>query len=223
MNDNGGLACREVVVDSLDTKLSADESHNAVIAACEDSVALVGTTAVFLNAAGMSEAEQCSDRAGEATGIPDLAVLQTEPAQQCSVVSFAVIAGTGRVPLRRRGRTHVHGTDGNDRLLPGGVRRPARRVGDTERPAVDAFGQHARLSGKPRTRHRTRRRSRSLHALRTVRLHAARASDQGTQLEHPRASASTTTEPSSFERKRRSRESTPWKCGTARSSATTRD
>jgi hypothetical protein len=98
INANGGLACREVVVEEFDTLLSPDEAKNSQIAACESSLAMVGTTALFMN--DMSEAEGC--------GIPDFAVLQTEPAQQCSPVSFATIPATGECPYAGTGERTYH-------------------------------------------------------------------------------------------------------------------
>jgi hypothetical protein len=94
MNDNGGLACRKVVVKTADSKLSPDEAKNGVTTACGNSLVLVGTSALFLN--DMRPAESCKDKNGIATGIPDLPSLQTEPVQQCSKVSFSVVQqGTG--------------------------------------------------------------------------------------------------------------------------------
>jgi ABC-type branched-subunit amino acid transport system substrate-binding protein len=88
VNANGGLAGRKVVVDFLDSKLSADEARNATIKACSEDFALVGTSAVFLN--NVDDIEACVDQAGAATGLPDIAVVTTEVAQQCSPTSFAV-------------------------------------------------------------------------------------------------------------------------------------
>ena len=48
INSQGGLACRKVVVKEGDAKLSPTDAANAVAAACGDSVAMVGTTALFL-------------------------------------------------------------------------------------------------------------------------------------------------------------------------------
>jgi hypothetical protein len=89
MNAKGGLACRHVVVKQGDAKLSPTDATNAVAAACGNSVALVGTTALFLQ--NVSAMESCKDKAGVATGIPDIADLQTEVAQQCSKISFATL------------------------------------------------------------------------------------------------------------------------------------
>jgi ABC-type branched-subunit amino acid transport system substrate-binding protein len=99
VNANGGLACRKVNVLTHDSFLTADEAKNGVTTACTTSVALVGTTALSLN--DMRPVEGCKDKAGAATGIPDLPVLQTEPAEQCSPVSFAVIPNGGSCPYTK--------------------------------------------------------------------------------------------------------------------------
>ena len=101
VNANGGLACRDVTVVEADSKLSPDEAKNGVTAACGSSVVLLGTTALFLN--DMRPAEGCKDKAGAATGIPDLPVLQTEPVEQCSKISFAVIPNGGSCPYSGKG------------------------------------------------------------------------------------------------------------------------
>ena len=88
VNANGGLAGRKVVVDFLDSKLNADEARNAVIKACSEDFALVGTSALFLN--NVDDVEGCVDKAGAAVGIPDIAVVTTEVAQQCSPTTYAV-------------------------------------------------------------------------------------------------------------------------------------
>jgi hypothetical protein len=88
VNSHGGLAGRKVAVDFIDSKLDADESRNAVIKACSEDFALVGTSAVFLN--NVDDIEACVDQAGAATGIPDIAVVATEIAQQCSPTTYAV-------------------------------------------------------------------------------------------------------------------------------------
>jgi ABC-type branched-subunit amino acid transport system substrate-binding protein len=101
INANGGLACRRVVVTQSDSKLSPDEAKNGITSACGKSVVLLGTTALFLN--DMRPAEGCKDKAGAATGLPDFAVLQTEPVEQCSDISFAVIPNGGSCPYSGKG------------------------------------------------------------------------------------------------------------------------
>ncbi len=103
VNAKGGLACRQVRVVQADSKLNPDETKNAVTSACGNSLVMLGTTALFLN--DMRGAEGCKDKAGVATGIPDLAVLQTEPVEQCSPISFAVIPNGGSCPYKSGVRT----------------------------------------------------------------------------------------------------------------------
>ena len=88
VNQQGGLAGRKVVVDSIDSHLSPDDARNAIISACAEDFAIVGTAALFLN--NMDDAISCVDKAGAATGIPDLATVTTEVVQQCSPVTFGV-------------------------------------------------------------------------------------------------------------------------------------
>jgi hypothetical protein len=90
VNANGGVAGgRKVQVDFIDSKLSADEARNALVRACQEDFAIVGTTALFMN--NIEPMTSCVDQAGKATGLPDVPVLQTEIAHQCSPVSFPVI------------------------------------------------------------------------------------------------------------------------------------
>jgi ABC-type branched-subunit amino acid transport system substrate-binding protein len=101
INANGGLACRQVVVKALDSKLSGDDAQNSITTACGDSLALVGTTALFLD--NMAPVEQCKDKTGKATGMPDLAVLQTYAAQQCSPVSWPALTSSASCPYSGEG------------------------------------------------------------------------------------------------------------------------
>jgi hypothetical protein len=51
----------------------------------------------------MKTAEACKDKAGKAVGIPDFAVIQTYPAEQCSPVSFAALPIGGACPYSGSG------------------------------------------------------------------------------------------------------------------------
>jgi ABC-type branched-subunit amino acid transport system substrate-binding protein len=88
INDNGGIAGRKVVVDFIDSHLSADDARNAVIQACAEDFALVGTSALFLN--NVDDMVGCADKTGAPTGIPDIPLVVTEVVQQCSPVSFPI-------------------------------------------------------------------------------------------------------------------------------------
>jgi ABC-type branched-subunit amino acid transport system substrate-binding protein len=90
INKQGGLAGRKVVVDFIDSRLSADAARDAVIQACQNDFAIVGTSALFLN--NIAPLIGCPDKAGKATGLPDLASVQTTFAHQCSPVSHDINA-----------------------------------------------------------------------------------------------------------------------------------
>ncbi len=89
INANGGLAGRQVELQFLDSRLSADEARSALIQACEESFAIVGTSALFLN--NVDPMVNCVDQAGAPTGLPDVPILQTEANHQCSPVSYSII------------------------------------------------------------------------------------------------------------------------------------
>jgi hypothetical protein len=86
MNANGGLAGRKVVVDFYDSKLSANATTNAEIQACENDVAMVGTSAVGLSS--VDNMRNCKDSTGATTGLPDIPFVSTALVQQCSDQSF---------------------------------------------------------------------------------------------------------------------------------------
>jgi Periplasmic binding protein len=86
INSKGGLAKRKVVVDFIDSKLSADEARNAIIRACENDFAMVGTAALFVN--NVDDLAGCVDKAGAATGLPDLPFVTTEVVHQCNPTTF---------------------------------------------------------------------------------------------------------------------------------------
>jgi len=85
MNKNGGLAGRKIVIDFIDTKLNADEARNAIITACSQDFAIIGTAALFVN--NVDDLVGCEDAAGVATGLPDFPIVTTEVLHQCSPVS----------------------------------------------------------------------------------------------------------------------------------------
>lgn len=88
INERGGLACRDLVVKVWDTKLNPQESKNGQIEACRTAFAMVGSNALFNP--DTSEMVGCEDKAGEPTGLPDLAALAGDPQQQCSETTFVI-------------------------------------------------------------------------------------------------------------------------------------
>jgi hypothetical protein len=109
-NSKGGLACRQIVVKDYDSKLSPADAKNSLLSACSETVAMVGTTATFIN--DVSPMESCADKAGAATGIPDIAVIQTEPVHQCSAISYAVLTTGGACPYSGTGEREYSVNDG---------------------------------------------------------------------------------------------------------------
>jgi ABC-type branched-subunit amino acid transport system substrate-binding protein len=90
INKQGGLAGRKVVVDFYDSKLTPDETRNAIIEACQKDFAIVGTGALFLN--NVDDLVTCEDAQGQPTGLPDVPVLTLWEDHQASPVSFPIIA-----------------------------------------------------------------------------------------------------------------------------------
>jgi ABC-type branched-subunit amino acid transport system substrate-binding protein len=87
INSQGGIAGRQVKVDFIDSHLNATESRNAVITACQQDFALVGTAALFLS--NVDDAVNCKDINGQATGLPDLAGIVTGIPETCSPVTYS--------------------------------------------------------------------------------------------------------------------------------------
>jgi ABC-type branched-subunit amino acid transport system substrate-binding protein len=88
VNDRGGIAGRDLVVDFFDSKLSGDEARNATIRACAEDFAMVGTAVVFMT--NVDDMVQCPDASGAVTGLPDLNTFSQEVVHQCSPVSYSV-------------------------------------------------------------------------------------------------------------------------------------
>ena len=81
---------RKVVVDFLDSKLNPNETTNAEISACQNDVATVGTSAVFLTS--VDNMRNCKDSTGAVTGLPDIPFVSTALVQQCSGEIDSVIS-----------------------------------------------------------------------------------------------------------------------------------
>src|SRR5215813_2759091 len=84
----GGLAGRKVVVDFYDSKLNPNETTNAMIKACQNDVATVGTSSVFV--ANVDNLRNCPDSTGAVTGVPDIPFVTTALVHQCSDESFPI-------------------------------------------------------------------------------------------------------------------------------------
>jgi hypothetical protein len=90
VNAHGGIACRQLVVRTWDSKLDATESKNGLIDACANAFAMVGNNALFNP--DVSPMTGCVDKSGNATGLPDVAALTNDANEMCAPTAY-VIAG----------------------------------------------------------------------------------------------------------------------------------
>ena len=91
VNKNGGLACRQIELIEHDSKISSVDTTNGFLKACEEALAMVGSTALF--ATDIRALNSCDDQAGNPTGIPDIAERAVEAAHSCSPNAFAPTNG----------------------------------------------------------------------------------------------------------------------------------
>jgi hypothetical protein len=97
INANGGIACRDLVVKTWDSKLNADESKNGQIDACRNALAMVGSNALFNP--DIKPMVECVDKAGKPTGLPDVAALANDINQQCSPVTYIIQSVAEECPV----------------------------------------------------------------------------------------------------------------------------
>ncbi len=89
VNANGGVAGRTLKVDFIDSHLNPNDTRNAIITACGQDLAMVSTaTALFT---GLADLTGCKDKAGQATGLPDIGSIVLGTPEACAPVSFPVI------------------------------------------------------------------------------------------------------------------------------------
>ncbi|HEX7096575.1 MAG TPA: ABC transporter substrate-binding protein [Acidimicrobiales bacterium] len=105
INEQGGLACREVVVREWDSKLTPDDTINGTIDACQNALAMVGTTSLFV--LDPSNLANCPDKSGAPTGLPDIAERATEIPHQCNPTTYSIAATPGECPYNGGTRRSV--------------------------------------------------------------------------------------------------------------------
>ncbi len=88
VNANGGIGCRQLKVKVWDSKLDPTESKNGLIDGCQNSLAMVGSNALFNP--DVSPMKNCVDKAGAVTGLPDIAALANDMNQQCNATTFMI-------------------------------------------------------------------------------------------------------------------------------------
>ena len=151
INANGGLACRQVVVKTADSKLTADDARNAV----DDRVRRLARDGGHDRAVPRRH-----DRGRAVQGQDGKAGRHSRPRGHPDVRGRAVLADLVRgasvrrvVSVQRKRRADVQGSDGYPRLLLQEVRQGlvARRLSRSQRPAVDDLGDRRRCSRSTRT------------------------------------------------------------------------
>jgi len=88
VNAHGGLACRKLKVRTWDSKLDPAEAKNGQIDACQNALALVGTSAAF--DPDITSLASCPDGHGQPTGLPDITALDTDVNEQCAPTAFHI-------------------------------------------------------------------------------------------------------------------------------------
>ena len=84
VNANGGVAGRTLKIDFIDSHLNPNDTRNAIITACGQDLAMVGTaTALFT---GLDDLTGCKDQAGQATGLPDIGSIVLGTPQACAPI-----------------------------------------------------------------------------------------------------------------------------------------
>jgi len=88
INENGGIGCRELVVEEWDSKLTPDEGKNGQINACNSALAAVGGNSLFNP--DVSELQTCPDQEGNPIGYPNISALANDINEQCALNSFII-------------------------------------------------------------------------------------------------------------------------------------
>jgi hypothetical protein len=97
INENGGIGCRKLVVKTWDSKLDPTESKNGLIDSCANAVAMVGGNALFNP--DVSAMTGCVDKAGAATGLPDIAALANDATELCGATTFTIQFRAEQCPI----------------------------------------------------------------------------------------------------------------------------
>jgi ABC-type branched-subunit amino acid transport system substrate-binding protein len=99
VNAHGGIACRQLKVRTWDSKLDPTESKNGLIDSCANAFAMVGTNALFNP--DVTPMTNCVDKTGAATGLPDIAALANDHAEQCAPTTFVIQNVDAQCPIQQ--------------------------------------------------------------------------------------------------------------------------
>jgi ABC-type branched-subunit amino acid transport system substrate-binding protein len=123
INANGGIGCRKLVVRTWDSKLDPTESKNGLIDSCANAVAMVGNNSLFNP--DVSAMTGCVDKAGAATGLPNIAALANDVTELCGATTYVIQAQAESCPVNvgqpRDFKVFVGNTNKLLELNPGGL------------------------------------------------------------------------------------------------------
>jgi ABC-type branched-subunit amino acid transport system substrate-binding protein len=108
INANGGVAGRKLVLDFIDSKLNPNDARNGFINACQNDYAMVGNGTFLISS--LDDVTNCADKAGKATGLPNMPAVATGDVQSCNPVTFPIggsqidCATVGQTPQRYQGQ-----------------------------------------------------------------------------------------------------------------------
>jgi len=113
VNENGGLACREIEVIEHDSQINPEKTTSGFLRACEEAVALIGSTSLFVT--NVEDLNTCTDQAGNPIGIPDIPERAVEAVHACSPNTFAITNAI--CPYSGSGAREYHNMVGPHRWL----------------------------------------------------------------------------------------------------------
>jgi len=115
VNENGGLACRQVKVEIWDSKLDPTEAKNGLINGCKVALALVGDNALFNP--DTATIGNCPDKAGQAIGIPNFVGLANDANEACQPNTWNVQSVSEVCPSTLSGVRPFQGSAGYNQWL----------------------------------------------------------------------------------------------------------
>jgi ABC-type branched-subunit amino acid transport system substrate-binding protein len=92
VNSQGGLACRQVKVRVFDSKIDPTQTAAGYLDGCQNAFAMVGTYALAVSS--VATLDDCKDKYGKPTGLPETPGVALNPLQACNRTDF-LYASTG--------------------------------------------------------------------------------------------------------------------------------
>jgi hypothetical protein len=86
VNSQGGLACRQVQVRTFDSKIDPTQSSAGYLDGCQNAFAMVGTFALAVS--DVSTLDNCKDKNGQPTGLPETPAVALNPLQACNKTDY---------------------------------------------------------------------------------------------------------------------------------------